>query len=69
MQSSEGCNLAFFAAVAARKGVGISLWGSVGDFKGEDPVPSQVADLINKVWGPHILQHCDLPPPGATAGL
>jgi hypothetical protein len=59
--ANDGNVAALFAAVAAREGVGISLWGSVGGFKGEDPVPAKVAGLINKVWGPHILQHCDPP--------
>ena len=59
--ANDGNVESLFAAVAARQGVGISLWGSVGNFKGEDPLPSKVAEWINKVWGPHIIEHCDLP--------
>ena len=37
---------------------GIALWGSVGDFGGEDANATEVTRYVDAVWGPRIAEHC-----------
>jgi len=37
---------------------GIALWGSVGDFAGEDANATEVQAYLEEYWGPHVEKHC-----------
>ena len=37
---------------------GIALWGSVGDYPGEDANASQVIAYLDAVWAPRVAKHC-----------
>ena len=40
---------------------GIALWGSVGDFAGEDANATEVQTYLQEYWGPHVEKHCRKP--------
>jgi hypothetical protein len=37
---------------------GIALWGSVGASTGEDQNATEVVQYLDRVWAPHVVQHC-----------
>ena len=58
-------NLGYFVNTANLDGLfgatghdGIALWGSVGDFKGEDNNVTEVVEYLDKVWAPYLAKHC-----------
>ena len=46
------------ALFAATGHDGIAVWGSIGDFKGEDQNASEVESYLDHVWAPYVTKHC-----------
>ena len=47
---------------------GISLWGSIGDFPGEDSNASEVRTYLDRTWWPFFEAHCH-PAGGGSVSL